>query len=103
VFRKISELLQHRWQQNWIFILKTLFPQKLSDLSFTNPTSMVGLQLLNLWLLIVMLRDANDSFTTVKPGHQTTGNASVMWSDESSFTVFLTSGSVYVWKTPKEA
>jgi hypothetical protein len=25
-------------------ILKTLFPQKLSDISFTNPTSMVGLQ-----------------------------------------------------------
>jgi hypothetical protein len=26
-------------------------PQKLSDMSFTNPTSTVGLQLLNLWLL----------------------------------------------------
>jgi hypothetical protein len=23
-----SQLLQHRWQQNWIFILKTMFPQK---------------------------------------------------------------------------
>jgi hypothetical protein len=29
-------------------ILKTLFPQKLSNVSFTNPTFTVGLQLLNL-------------------------------------------------------
>jgi hypothetical protein len=28
--------------------LKILFPQKLSDMSFTNPTSTVGLHLLNL-------------------------------------------------------
>jgi hypothetical protein len=35
-------------QQNGIFITKTLFPQKLSDVSFTNPTSTVGLKLLNL-------------------------------------------------------
>jgi hypothetical protein len=27
MFRKIT-VLQHLWQQNWIFILKTLFPQK---------------------------------------------------------------------------
>jgi hypothetical protein len=60
-----------RGQQNWIFILKTLFPQKLSDVSFTNATSTVGLQLLNLWLLKVMPRWCHD----IKPGHQTTGNA----------------------------
>jgi transposase len=35
-------------QQNLIFILKTQFPQKLSDVSFTNPTSRVGLHLLKL-------------------------------------------------------
>jgi transposase len=35
-------------QQNWIFILKTLFQQKLTDVSFANPTSAVGLQLLDL-------------------------------------------------------
>ena len=29
-FRKITELQQHTWQQNWIFILKSLFAQKLS-------------------------------------------------------------------------
>jgi hypothetical protein len=43
-----SQLLQHRWQQKWIFILKTPSPQKLSDVSFTGPTSALGLQRLNL-------------------------------------------------------
>jgi hypothetical protein len=52
-------------QQNWIFILKTLFPKKLSDMSFTNQTSMVRLQLLNLWLLKVILRCINDGITTI--------------------------------------
>jgi hypothetical protein len=37
-----------------------------------------------------------------KPGHQTTGNACVMWSDESSFTLFPTAGRVCVWRTTKE-
>jgi hypothetical protein len=40
---------------------------------------------------------------TIKPGHQTTGNARVVWSDESFFTMFPKSGKVYVWRTPKEA
>jgi hypothetical protein len=35
----------------------------------------------------------------MKPGHQTTGNARVMWADESSFTLLP----VYVWRTPEEA
>jgi hypothetical protein len=90
-------------QQNWIFILKALFPQKLSYVSFTNPTSTVGLQLLNLWLLKIILRCVNDGVTTIKPGHQTNGNARVIWSDETSFTLFPKSGRVYVWRTPKEA
>jgi hypothetical protein len=81
----------------------TLFPQKLSDMSFTNPSSMVRLQLLNLWLLKVMLRCINDGATTIKPGHQATGNMRVIWSDESSFTLFLTSGRVHIWRTPKKA
>jgi hypothetical protein len=38
-----------------------------------------------------------------KPGHQTTGNARVVWSDESPFTLFTTSGRVYAWRTPKKA
>jgi hypothetical protein len=60
LFRKITELLQHRLQQNWILILKTPFPQKISDVSFTNPTFTVRLQLLNVWLLKVMLRCVKD-------------------------------------------
>jgi hypothetical protein len=80
-----------------------MFPQNLSDMSFTNPTSTVELQLLNLRLLEVVLRYLNDGVTTIKPEHQTTGNARVIWLDESPFTLFSTSGRVYVWRTPKEA
>jgi hypothetical protein len=44
----------------------------------------------------------NNGVTTIKPGHQTTGNARVIWSDESSFMLFPTSGRVYIWRTPRE-
>jgi hypothetical protein len=50
-----------------------------------------------------MLGCVNDHVTTIKPGHRTTGNVGVIWSDESSFMLFLTSGRVYIWRTPKEA
>jgi hypothetical protein len=52
LFKKIIELLQHRWQQNWIFILMTISTKTVSHT--------VGLQLLNLWILRVMLRCVND-------------------------------------------
>jgi hypothetical protein len=74
-----------------------------TEVSFTNPTSTAGLQLIHFGLLTVMLRCINDCVTTIKPGHETTGNARVMWSDESSFTLLPSSGRVYVWRTPKEA
>jgi hypothetical protein len=45
----------------------------------------------------------NDGVTTMKPGHQTTGNACVIWSDESSLTLLPTSGRVCIWRTPKKA
>jgi hypothetical protein len=63
-------------------------------LSFTNPISMVELQLLNLWLLRCVCHDHKT---------WTLGNACVIWSDELSFQLFPTSGWVYVWRTPKEA
>jgi hypothetical protein len=70
--------------------------------SLTNPTSTVGLQLLNLRLPKVMFIWVN--VVPSRPyGHQTTGNARVIWSNESSFTQFPTSGRVYVWRTPKES
>jgi hypothetical protein len=50
-----------------------------------------------------MFRCVNDGVTNIKPGHETTGNARMIWSDESSFTLFPTSGRVYVWGIPKEA
>jgi hypothetical protein len=49
-----------------------------------------------------MLSCVNDGVTTIKPGHQTTGNVYDMVY-ESSFTLFPTSGRVYIWRSPKEA
>jgi hypothetical protein len=40
---------------------------------------------------------------TIKPGQQITRNVRMILSDESSFTLFPTSGRVYSWRTPKEA
>jgi hypothetical protein len=59
--------------------------------------------LLNLSLQKVLLRCLNYGVTTIKPGHKIAGKALVMWSDESPFTLVPSSGSVYVWRTPKEA
>jgi hypothetical protein len=44
----------------------------------------------------------NDGITIIKPEHQTTGNTHVIWSDESFFMLFLTSGTVCIWRTLKE-
>jgi hypothetical protein len=54
-------------------------------------------------LLKVMLRFVNDGVTTIKSGHQTVENACMIWSDESSFTLFPTSERVYIRRTPEEA
>jgi hypothetical protein len=72
-----------------------------SDVSFRDPTSTVGLQLLNLWSLKVILACINDGAMTIQRGHQTTGNKSVIWSDDSSFVRLSTSERVYIWITPK--
>jgi hypothetical protein len=50
-----------------------------------------------------MLRCLNDDVTTIKLGHRTTENMHMIWSNEPRFTLFPTSGIVYIWKTPKEA
>jgi hypothetical protein len=51
----------------------------------------------------VIIRCINDGATTIKPGNETDGIRSEIRSGESSFTLFATSGRVYVWRTPKEA
>jgi hypothetical protein len=60
------------------------------------------MKLLNHRLLNVMLRCVKDGVATLKAEHQTTENARVIWTDESSFTLFSTSGRVYVWRIPRE-
>jgi hypothetical protein len=50
-----------------------------------------------------MIRCINHGVTTIKPGHQTTGNMHVIWSYELPFMLFPTSGRVYIWRTPKKA
>jgi hypothetical protein len=50
-----------------------------------------------------MLRYLNDGVTTIKPGHQTSGNASLLRLDQSSFKLFPASGRVFLWEIYKEA
>ena len=71
---KIIELLQQWWQQNSIFILKTVFPQKQFDEIFTDPTPTVKLHLLNHWLLKTVLKGKKDGVMIIRPGCLMTGN-----------------------------
>jgi hypothetical protein len=71
----------------------------------TNPTSIVGLQLINVCL------ESNTQthkwwchdHKTWTAGNQASGNGHMIWSGKSSFTLFPTPGRVYVWRTHKEA
>ena len=65
---KVTELLQQRWEQNSVPIFKTLFPQIQSDEIFTNPTSTVELQLLNLWTLKITPECEKDCVSIIKIG-----------------------------------
>ena len=81
--------------------LEDLFPQKQSGENLTNPTSMVELELLNLWLLKTVLKGerwCNDHKTWMSDDWKY-----VIWSGESSFMLFPTSGQVYVWRMRKVA
>jgi hypothetical protein len=46
-----------------------------------------------------MLRYVNSGVMTIKLRHQTNRNVSIIWSDKSSFTLFPTSGRIYVWSS----
>jgi hypothetical protein len=50
-----------------------------------------------------MLRYLNDDVTTMKLGNWTVEYMHIIWSNEPHFTLFPTSGRVYIWRTPKEA
>ena len=50
------------------------FPQKQPDYSFTNPTFMIQLQLLNLSLLNTTPKPETDGVMIIKPGRLMTGN-----------------------------
>jgi hypothetical protein len=76
-----------------------LCPQKLSNVSFTNPAPSVAVEL---QLLKLMFRCVNDGVTTINPGHQTTEKARFIWLEKSPFNFFPKSGRVYVWRTRKE-
>jgi hypothetical protein len=52
---------------------------------------------------LIIERIIIDGVTTIKPGHQTTEYADLIWSGKSSFTLFLTSARVYVWGISREA
>ena len=56
-----------------LFVLKTMFPQKPYDESFTDPTFTVELQLLNLCLLKTTLEGEKDGVMIIKPGRLMTG------------------------------
>ena len=87
------KVLQQRWQQNLIFILRP-FAKKQSDEGVTKATSILELKLLKLWLLKTMLKGEKEAIWSEI--HNT-----VRW--VISFTMLPTSGRVYVWTSPKEA
>jgi hypothetical protein len=103
IFVKKSQYCSRGRTAKLIIRLEDPVSTKLPNVSFKNATSTIGLQLQNLWLLQVMLRCVNDGVTTIKPGHQTSGNARTIWSHEPSFTLLPASGRVYVWRTHKKA
>jgi hypothetical protein len=100
-FEKIIELLQHTGQQNWIFILKPCFHQNCRcELHKSNIHGKAA-------IAEPLITESNAQMCKwLCHDHKiwmSTGNASVMWSDDLSFTLFAKSGSVYISRTPKEA
>jgi hypothetical protein len=90
-------------KQNWVSILKTLFPKKLSDVSFTNPAFTTGLPLLNIWFLKLILRCLIDGVTTIKTGNLTTCNGAWCGHLNIASRSSPRRERVYVLKTTKQA
>jgi hypothetical protein len=84
--------------------LKTLIPQKLSGVSFTNPKQIHGGAAIAKPLIAENNAEMRKRWCRDhKTWTETTGSEHVVWSDEPSFTLFPTSAIVYVWRTQKEA
>jgi hypothetical protein len=101
LFRKMTELLQHRWQQNRIFILKTVSTKTVRrELHKFNNHGIAAIPkpLITESNAQMRKRWCHDH----KPW--TSDNwKGVIWSDKSSLTLVPASERVYVWKAPKEA
>jgi hypothetical protein len=98
IVSKIQELLHNRWQQNWIFILKTLFPQKKKKTvrrelhkSNTHGRAAIAKPLITESNVQMRKRWCNDHKIWTSDNWK---RARVVWSNESSFMLFPTSGRV---------
>ena len=102
--RIVSKIIEHqqKWQQNWILILENLVSPKTvrRQLHKSNIHGRAAID-----KPLTTENDAKgrkgwwDDHKTWSPDDW----KYVIWSDESSVTLFQASGRVYVWKTPKEA
>jgi hypothetical protein len=90
VLKNHSTASQVTAQQNWLFILKTLFPQKLSYVSFTDPESNGKAATAK------PLITENDGQIRKRRCHDNKIYwKGVIWTVESSFTLFPASGSCH--------
>jgi hypothetical protein len=96
---KITELLQQRWKENSIFISKNVSTKTVWQ-DFHKPNIQCR------GAIAKPLITFNAKRHRLYDDHKTRMSndwTNVIWSDKLSFTLFPTSGCVYVWKTPKEA
>jgi hypothetical protein len=95
------KLPEQRWQQNSVFILKTPIPQKKVRRDIHKPTihgkAAIAKPLITENNSKWRKRCCDDHKTWTSDDWKY-----VIWSDESSFTLYPTSDRIYVWRTPKE-
>ena len=98
---QIREVLQQRWQQNSIFILKTVSTETVwQELHKSNihVTAAIAKPLITDNSTKRWKRSCDDHKTWPSDDWK-----HIKWSGESSFTLFTTLGRVCVWTSPKEA
>jgi hypothetical protein len=104
LFRKITELLQHRWTAAELIIhledpVSTKTVRRKPHKPNVHGRAATAKPLINESNAQMHKQLCRDHKTWTS----TTRNARVIWSDELSFTLFPTSGRVYVWRTHKGA